>query len=188
MTIKKSEDLSKEIEFQQSRNDPSTTKLFPSGIVLGPDGKPCRTCSSFASWAALTKKNITQNNKTTSLTGISNQEDCPPDVDVLGRSSWTLLHSIAAQYPDQPSLEEQANAVTFIKSFSKLYPCWTCASDFQMWLTKEANTPRVSSRDDFGRWLCEAHNAVNSKLGKPFFDCDRWQERWRYGWKDGRCD
>ena len=32
-----------------------------------------------------------------------------------------------------------------------------------------------------GRWMCEAHNEVNRKLGKGEFDCSRWEERWRTG-------
>jgi FAD-linked sulfhydryl oxidase len=113
--------------------------------------------------------------------------DCPPDVAQLGRSSWTLLHSITAQYPEKPSFEKQAETSTFMKTFAKLYPCWHCAGDFQEWMAN-GNAPRVSSRDEFGRWMCEAHNAVNVKLGKTAFDCGKWEERWRTGWKDGRCD
>jgi FAD-linked sulfhydryl oxidase len=45
----------------------------------------------------------------------------------------------------------------------------------------------VGSRDELGRWLCGAHNEVNVKLGKPVFDCAKWEERWRTGWKDGSC-
>jgi FAD-linked sulfhydryl oxidase len=55
-------------------------------------------------------------------------------------------------------------------------------------MSTSGNAPRVSNRDEFGQWLCEAHNAVNVKLGKKSFDCARWEERWRTGWKDGRCD
>jgi FAD-linked sulfhydryl oxidase len=93
---------------------------------------------------------------------------------------------MAGAYPVNPSFEEQFTARQFVSSLSKMYPCWTCASDFQVWI--KGNAPRVSSREDFGRWLCEAHNEVNDKLGKPIFDCNRWEERWRTGWKDGRCD
>lgn len=50
------------------------------------------------------------------------------------------------------------------------------------------NRVRTESREEFGRWMCEAHNGVNRKLGKKEFDCERWEERWRTGWKDGRCD
>ena len=46
---------------------------------------------------------------------------------------------------------------------------------------RQSNEPRVSNRDEIGRWMCEAHNAVNVKLGKESFDCNRWEERWRTG-------
>lgn len=70
--------------------------------------------------------------------------------------------------------------------FGKLYPCWVCAEDFQEYM--ERNKVRTESRESFGRWMCEAHNEVNKKLGKSVFDCNFWEERWRTGWKDGRCD
>lgn len=50
------------------------------------------------------------------------------------------------------------------------------------------NRPKLGGRKEFGWWMCEAHNEVNRKLGKPEFDCRFWEERWRSGWKDGRCD
>lgn len=112
--------------------------------------------------------------------------DCPPDVETLGRSTWTLLHSIAATYPEQPSRTQQSDLLSFVGLFSKLYPCWVCAEDFQGYMARQK--PQVSSRDEFAQWLCRAHNDVNRKLGKPEFDCSRVDERWRTGWKDGRCD
>lgn len=112
--------------------------------------------------------------------------DCPPDVVELGRSSWTLLHSIAATYPETPTPAQQNDLKSFMGLFSKLYPCWFCAQDFQKYIKKEE--PRVRTRDEFGKWLCDAHNEVNRKLGKKEFDCRFWEERWKDGWKDGRCD
>ena len=67
-----------------------------------------------------------------------------------------------------------------------MYPCWVCAEDFQQYIKKEE--VKATSRSEFGNWLCDAHNEVNKKLGKPVFDCSKWEERWRTGWKDGRCD
>ncbi|CEJ93414.1 Putative Augmenter of liver regeneration [[Torrubiella] hemipterigena] len=153
-------------------------KKFPKGVVLDKDGKPCRSCTSFATWAAATKEST---KKPKAL-----PKNCPPDVEALGRSSWTLLHSIAATYPETPSRTQQSDLLSFVDLFSKLYPCWVCADDFQSYIKREA--PSVSSRDDFGKWLCGAHNDVNVKLGKPIFDCSKWQERWRTGWRDGSCD
>ncbi|KND93073.1 FAD-linked sulfhydryl oxidase ALR [Tolypocladium ophioglossoides CBS 100239] len=172
-------------------------KKFPKGVVLGKDGKPCRSCTSFAAWAAQTKQKAKQDGGVASSGGSSNTvatnatatgppADCPPDVEVLGRSTWTLLHTIAATYPEKPSRSQQSDLLSFVGLFSKLYPCWVCAEDFRTYLGREV--PRVGSRDEFGKWLCGAHNDVNRKLGKPEFDCAKWEQRWRTGWKDGRCD
>ena len=118
------------------------------------------------------------------------QADCPPDVDALGRSTWTLLHSLTAAYPAKASTEQQAEMRSFLSLFSRLYPCWVCAEDFRAWMAEPSgrNQPRLGGRQDFGTWMCEAHNEVNRKLGKKEFDCRFWEERWRTGWKDGRCD
>jgi len=113
-------------------------------------------------------------------------KQCPVDKDELGSSTWKLLHTMAANYPDIPSQEEKADMRTFLETFSRLYPCPPCAEDFRKDLRD--HPPRLDSMRDFSRWLCKAHNRVNLKLGKEEFDCSRVLERWRDGWKDGRCD
>jgi len=145
----------------------------------------CRSCNSFADFTSQTKT-ITKSTTGHSHVATSPPPACPPDVEELGRSSWTLLHSITASYPVSPTLAEQSQVRQFMGLFSKLYPCWVCAEDFQDFMTK--NRVRAESREEFGQWMCEAHNDVNRKLGKKEFDCSKWEERWRTGWKDGRCD
>ncbi|KAI0157069.1 FAD-linked sulfhydryl oxidase ALR [Hypoxylon sp. FL1284] len=186
--------------------EPQQPSELPKGVVIGKDGKPCRSCTSkrdFASWAQMTKSSLKSGTGGTgAATGAAvgagtaaaastfaqtpTADDCPADVETLGRSTWTLLHSIAATYPRTPSVTQQSDLKTFMGVFSRLYPCWVCAEDFQRYMEKERI--QVGSRDEFGRWLCEAHNAVNVKLGKDKFDCSKWEERWKDGWKDGRCD
>ncbi|KAL7620042.1 Flavin-linked sulfhydryl oxidase of the mitochondrial IMS [Parahypoxylon ruwenzoriense] len=178
---------------------------LPKGIVLDKDGKPCRSCTSgrdFRVWSQMTKSSLRSGGGAATAVGAgaaaaaataassyqhrAPPDDCPADVETLGRSTWTLLHSIAATYPQAPSVAQQSDLRTFMRTFSRLYPCWMCAEDFQRYMEREHL--QVGSRDEFGKWLCEAHNAVNVKLGKATFDCSRWEERWRTGWKDGRCD
>ena len=147
-----------------------------------------------ASWFSMTKKYDSPSTSSSSTSdsvassSLQPPADCPADVESLGRAAWTLLHTMTAAYPTRPSPGQQTDARQFLSSFSRLYPCWVCAEDFQQWMSDPKNTPRVSSRSEFGQWMCEAHNAVNVKTGKEQFNCARWEERWRTGWKDGSCD
>lgn len=50
------------------------------------------------------------------------------------------------------------------------------------------NPPAVSNQKDLSQWMCDMHNIVNKKLGKPIFDCTKVEERWHTGWRDGSCD
>ena len=106
----------------------------------------------------------------------------PPDVQKLGAASWTFLHSMAAKYPDNPTQEERQDMREFLKLFSHVYPCTWCAYDFEKYITK--HSPRVESKEELSRWLCDAHNHVNVKLGKPKFDCNFWKQRWKDGWDE----
>lgn len=159
----------------------------------------CRTCTSASEWRKLismtrganaptgqTPKDQQPAETTRQQPEALARSDCPPDVEELGRSSWTLLHTMAASYPDKANTQQQSDMGSFLKYFSRLYPCWVCANDFQKWMSKQP--PPLETREEFGNWMCQAHNVVNVKLGKEAFDCSRWQERWRDGWKDGRCD
>lgn len=99
----------------------------------------------------------------------------------LGRGTWALIHTIAAKYPPDATREHQGNLIKFIDLLTKLFPCEECRGHFKELVSKFP--PRVSSREEFGRWACEAHNIVNRRLGKKEFDCKRLEERWDCGCK-----
>jgi Erv1/Alr family protein len=58
-----------------------------------------------------------------------------------------------------------------------VYPCKVCADDFTEYIAE--HPPAVESRESLSVWMCEAHNAVNIKISKPVFPCERVMERWR---------
>jgi mitochondrial FAD-linked sulfhydryl oxidase len=187
---------------------PGGYKKLASGIVLDASGQPCRQCTSGSAWQEMLKQTKPSPSSSTPKTAASSsttstaaaaaatttletpsstEAECPPDVEQLGRASWTLLHSMAASYPAQASASMQATTQSFIATFAQLYPCGWCATDFREWMKEPANRPQTAGQDEFGLWACRAHNAVNVKLGKEEFDCALWKERWRDGWRDGRC-
>lgn len=51
------------------------------------------------------------------------------DKDELGRSTWNLLHTMAAVYPDKPSDEQKQDVKSFFSILSRTYPCDVCAKD-----------------------------------------------------------
>lgn len=68
------------------------------------------------------------------------ETNCPLDKDALGVSTWNLLHTMAAYYPEHPSSTDESRALEFIKSLAHLYPCHICAKDFQEFVS--ASPPR----------------------------------------------
>jgi FAD-linked sulfhydryl oxidase len=147
--------------------------------------KPCKACVDFKDWL---KQGVTTDieRKAAIEQQISINSECPLMRDDLGRASWSLLHTMAAYYPIEPKKEEQQSMNQFINSFSKLFPCPECRADFQEEIVK--SPPDVSNRLGLSTWMCQQHNVVNRKLGKPEFDCRKVLERWKDGPKDGRCD
>jgi mitochondrial FAD-linked sulfhydryl oxidase len=205
----------------QSSPFSSRARPLPPGMVLGPDGKPCKICTSFRNWKPPT--GTTGNTTTTTTRGNKgsgkgsgdsaahviasstaaaaalaasastvNEEDarrpahCPPDVESLGRATWTFLHTTAAYYPETPTTTQRAHMLQLLHALPQLYPCSHCAEDLGTRIQRRP--PDVRSRATLSAWLCATHNEVNAELGKPTFDCARVDERWRDGPKDGSCD
>lgn len=79
--------------------------------------------NSSESFSTLQKFNQPEKKQTQNL--------CPLDKNELGNISWQLLHTIAANYPEEPSFEEKALMLNFLYSFAYFYPCSYCAQDFQ---------------------------------------------------------
>jgi FAD-linked sulfhydryl oxidase len=169
---------------------------------------PCRVCTDFQTWASsvgsddqmqskhqssgssgsgTNQKDQSSSSSTLDISSakISTTEksseklECPPDSQQLGSSTWTFLHTMASYYPDEPDVPTQQAAVHLMDSLAQLYPCSWCAKHLRKELIK--HPAQVKSRTALEQWMCELHNEVNERLGKPAFDCSRVRERWRDG-------
>ncbi|MES1919898.1 Flavin-linked sulfhydryl oxidase of the mitochondrial IMS [Bonamia ostreae] len=97
----------------------------------------------------------------------------------IGRATWAFMHTTAAFYPNKPKKVFQKEMKMLMYLLVKHYPCSYCSD---MTMTEMAhNPPRTGSRNDFAKWVCEIHNEVNDRLGKPVFPCDidSLDKRWR---------
>ena len=100
----------------------------------------------------------------------------PPTPDIIGQSTWTFLHVMAAAYPESPDDRTQRDAFHLLKALGSVYPCKWCRDDWKEQIIE--HPPAVGSRHDLEQWMCNRHNHVNSKLGKDTFDCAKVHERW----------
>ncbi|XP_057718200.1 FAD-linked sulfhydryl oxidase ERV1 [Arachis stenosperma] len=100
----------------------------------------------------------------------------PVSKEDLGRATWTFLHTLAAQYPDNPTRQQKKDVKDLVQILTRLYPCKECADHFKEVI--RANPVQAGSHAEFSQWLCHVHNVVNRSLGKPVFPCERVDARW----------
>ena len=104
--------------------------------------------------------------------------------EALGRATWTLLHTLGAQFPDRPTRRQRRAARQLIAALGDVYPCASCAWHWGDVLA-ELGPPRTGSGEALRAYLCAAHNVVNRSLGKGVFDCAGGALASRWGYREG---
>ncbi|CAI5495599.1 unnamed protein product [Closterium sp. Naga37s-1] len=89
------------------------------------------------------------------------QEAGPATKEELGRATWTFLHTLAAQFPEKPSKQQQKDAKDFVTLLARVYPCKICSYHFQKIV--KANPPQAGSRGELEQYMCRLHNIVNRR-------------------------
>ncbi|KAK9988594.1 hypothetical protein SO802_028833 [Lithocarpus litseifolius] len=144
---------------------PSPTTINPL-LSLSSPSKSKVNPSNTDSTASLQPKHILDKGKSAS----------PVTKEDLGRATWTFLHTLAAQYPVNPTRQQKKDVKELMAILSRLYPCNECADHFKEVL--RANPLQAGSHAEFSQWLCHVHNVVNRSLGKLVFPCERVDARW----------
>ena len=94
----------------------------------------------------------------------------------IGRNTWTILHSIAASFPNNPTEEDKKQITNLMYGLAHLFPCKICGGHLLKMLNKEG--VKANSREELVNYICKIHNIVNKVLGKPIFDCKRAFDFW----------
>lgn len=125
----------------------------------------------------------TANATSSSPAAVEHSLGCPPDRELLGQSTWTFLHALAAYYPEHPTEEEKSAVRGLVQALKLLYPCSHCRAQLVVDLEKLPVEPALASRTELSLWVCRQHNFVNASLGKKEFSCsiESLDERWRKG-------
>ncbi|EDO06705.1 Erv1 / Alr family protein [Babesia bovis T2Bo] len=103
-----------------------------------------------------------------SLVASATGTTLPPTRSELGRAGWLYLHSLAANFPDNPTELDSLRVKAWCYSFAELYPCHIC-KDGLVEIYKRI-PPVTDNRRQFLLWTHDLHNAVNRDLSYPVFN------------------
>lgn len=105
------------------------------------------------------------------------------DVRVWGPAAWIWLHTVARQFPAQPSTSERVVAVRFLESFRDNIPCASCRAHFgglvSETLREGPSSTVFAGGDSFFHATVDWHNAVNGRLGRRLVSHDEAHRMYR---------
>lgn len=94
-----------------------------------------------------------------------------PPIDVWADANWRDFYAKMRAYPEQPTEEERAALVNYVKSHEHLMPCHRCRGHLAQHFPGLDAASR--SQVDFALWLFAVHNDVNARTGKHVHTWDQ---------------
>jgi hypothetical protein len=91
-------------------------------------------------------------------------EEINIDPVLWGKHLWIFLHAMAAAYPEQPDTNTSQAAYNMIQNLQFLLPCGNCRDHFAQLLADFP--PETQNNTTLKQWVLDAHNRVNTRLGK----------------------
>ena len=92
--------------------------------------------------------------------------------ELWGKQFWFTIHCIALNYPHQPTITEQTEAINFFKSLTALLPCTKCKVHYTENLDITLLQEAVQSRDSLFAFTVDLHNKVNLMNNKKVLTVD----------------
>jgi len=86
---------------------------------------------------------------------------------IWGSHAWVFLHSVALNYPKEPTEHDKTRYKAFFTDLRYILPCGMCQAHYAENLKKIPIENALESRSTLSRWLVKVHNSVNESTGKP---------------------
>ena len=89
-----------------------------------------------------------------------------------GPAAWNTLHVVAHSYPTHPTSRQRDETWQFLHLFALHLPCPSCRQHFQSLLQSSVPTSDATafdSRESLVKFMNDAHNEVNVRLGKRIY-------------------
>tara|TARA_B100001123_G_C14517961_1_gene713134 strand:- start:45 stop:509 length:465 start_codon:yes stop_codon:yes gene_type:complete len=85
--------------------------------------------------------------------------------ELWGPKMWFYIHTLAINYPDNPSNEDRKHYYNFFYNIRYTLPCGSCRRNYNIHLNEIPI--KLDSKMHLFNWTVDMHNKVNELLGKP---------------------
>lgn len=91
-----------------------------------------------------------------------------------GNDIWNQIHTKTFLYPDNPSINDINNMISYINSIPNLLPCKRCKLKTENYIKnyKETLEEICLSKKSLINFFFIFHNYVNKRLAKPLFSME----------------
>ena len=87
--------------------------------------------------------------------------------EIWGPPAWIFLHTITANYPENPTMDVKNKHKEFFTNLQYVLPCNKCRTHYKKHLEKfPISTDVLNKKENFVEWLINIHNEVNKLNGK----------------------
>jgi len=91
---------------------------------------------------------------------------------VWGPKLWFFMHTIALNFPDNPSFEEIRNYESFFENLKYIIPCDKCKLHYTQRLNENPVSKYLTDANSLFIYTIDLHNEVNKSLGKRIYSYD----------------
>ncbi len=86
---------------------------------------------------------------------------------VWGPKLWFVIHTVALNFPENPSYQDKRNHEDFYNNLALIIPCEKCRIHYRERLNKYPIINHLEGPDKLFRYTIILHNDVNEMLNKP---------------------
>jgi len=91
------------------------------------------------------------------------------DPDVWGPKLWFMIHTIALNFPNNPTYQDKRSYEEFYNSLKYIIPCDKCRIHYTQRLKRMPIINHLDNSNTLFRYTIDLHNQVNKSLNKKIY-------------------
>ena len=91
------------------------------------------------------------------------------DPTIWGPKLWFFIHSLALNFPDNPTYQDIRHYEEFFNSLKFIIPCEKCRFHYKERLEKSPIINHLKNSDVLFKYTVDLHNDVNKSLNKKIY-------------------